>query len=783
MSQADELLETLSVDYTDEPYIYVNDDRTIVVPDELKHIAVEHDHNIETVIIDCSRYWDGHDFSKMTPYVNYMRPDGYKDSYRAKNLRVSDEDDTRILFDWTISANVTQIKGNLSFLIYIEDPDANPCWHSRLNQQMIIDEGLTCKQQIELVPDSIEEVLARTTASYIAEAKAEIEGKTALSLASIPEDYTVINNMAEEALREKAAAIKMEVEGEAITVNDSADNALLGLKVFGKTTQITTTGKNLFDVTAALANQKRATTAVSDYTAYGNGVRVTTNSYDNGRAYMYLTLNPGVYNISANVSVSGNWNFSVKNYNSDLELINDTRTTAGAISYSFTLDASALIGFCFMSVVSGGPATTATNIQLEIGSTATDYEPYSSGVASPSPQWPQTLNSVDSPEVDVCGRNLFGWNGEYISRHSEHAITAVVDNGVITLSGSSMVGYGTLEVALPLGVFKKGLTYRISRVAKNFHAGFWFYDKNNVNIGSLTTENSLAYTVPEHADHMSLFYAGVTPETEVNLTEKFMLNLGSEACPWEPYCGKQSINAVHTLPGIPVTFGGNYTDSDGQQWICDEIDFERGVYVQRVFNVELTGSEYINQSAPKWQKEGMYSAYAAPATSSSQYGFDIPDAMPWCYSTHARPNSWEWTHNDYLDNVGVRKNIIHLSLNNAATGIADTDTDAVKMSKFKAYLTAQYDAGNPVTVWYPLATPIETPLTDAELANFKMVRSNYPSTTVLNDSGAHMVIKYAGDTKNYVDNNSLTNGTLVDTATGKAYRLVVTNGQLTLVAV
>ena len=35
------------------------------------------------------------------------------------------------------------------------------------------------------------------------------------------------------------------------------------------------------------------------------------------------------------------------------------------------------------------------------------------------------------------------------------------------------------------------------------------------------------------------------------------------------------------LRGIPVDSGGNYTDADGQQWVCDEIDFERGKYVQR----------------------------------------------------------------------------------------------------------------------------------------------------------------------------------------------------------
>ena len=34
--------------------------------------------------------------------------------------------------------------------------------------------------------------------------------------------------------------------------------------------------------------------------------------------------------------------------------------------------------------------------------------------------------------------------------------------------------------------------------------------------------------------------------------------------------------------GIPVTSGGNYTDPGGQRWVCDEVDLERGVKVQRV---------------------------------------------------------------------------------------------------------------------------------------------------------------------------------------------------------
>lgn len=172
MSQAEELLNSLSggnaVTYIvgDEPHIVVNSDRTIVVPDELKHIAVQFDHNIETVTFDCPRYWDKHDFSEMHAYINYMRPDGYKDQYRVENLRVDETDDTIIHFEWTISKNVTQLKGNISFLICIKaintEGEEEPHWNSRLNQELIIDEGMECTEQIiDSNPDTIEYLLTR----------------------------------------------------------------------------------------------------------------------------------------------------------------------------------------------------------------------------------------------------------------------------------------------------------------------------------------------------------------------------------------------------------------------------------------------------------------------------------------------------------------------------------------------------------------------------------------------------------------------------------------------
>lgn len=58
-----------------------------------------------------------------------------------------------------------------------------------------------------------------------------------------------------------------------------------------------------------------------------------------------------------------------------------------------------------------------------------------------------------------------------------------------------------------------------------------------------------------------------------------------------------TLQTPNALPGIPVASSGNYTDESGQQWVCDEVDLARGVYVQRVAKFKLT-------SSMNWTKAG-----------------------------------------------------------------------------------------------------------------------------------------------------------------------------------
>lgn len=183
MSQADELLATASESTAElgeavvgnmvvgfgtlpaepEGNIVIGADRIITVPERLKRIAVQFDHNIETVTFDCPRYWDSLDMSLMRVYINYRRSDRVVGSYRAANVKVDEENNTLMHFDWTISRNVTTAKGPISFLVCIkkadEDGNEENHWNSELCLDMYVSEGLESGEPIiEMYPDVIQQI-------------------------------------------------------------------------------------------------------------------------------------------------------------------------------------------------------------------------------------------------------------------------------------------------------------------------------------------------------------------------------------------------------------------------------------------------------------------------------------------------------------------------------------------------------------------------------------------------------------------------------------------------
>lgn len=175
MSQAKDLLNALSADETTtdnvipEARIVIGDDRVIRVPNSLKRIAVQYDHNIETVTFECPRYWDGYDMSTMAIYINYMRSDGYPDSYPVAGVSVDESD--RMYFDWTISRNVSEVAGTLSILVCVKNVDDEGIelnhWNSELNSELYVSKGMESDvhKAENTYPDIIAQILMDVSAN------------------------------------------------------------------------------------------------------------------------------------------------------------------------------------------------------------------------------------------------------------------------------------------------------------------------------------------------------------------------------------------------------------------------------------------------------------------------------------------------------------------------------------------------------------------------------------------------------------------------------------------
>ncbi len=166
-SLPDNQVATYGIDSTTEPHIVINADKTVTVPEVLKRIIVQYEHNIETFTFDCPRYWDGHDLSEMRIRIVFKRADGHSEPHPVENLRIDDIDDHMIHFEWTISENVTLVSGSVLFTVCAKivnvEGEREREWHTIPNRDLVVNEGMDCSGEeiVEQNPDIIDSILER----------------------------------------------------------------------------------------------------------------------------------------------------------------------------------------------------------------------------------------------------------------------------------------------------------------------------------------------------------------------------------------------------------------------------------------------------------------------------------------------------------------------------------------------------------------------------------------------------------------------------------------------
>ena len=315
---------------------------------------------------------------------------------------------------------------------------------------------------------------------------------------------------------------------------------------------------------------------------------------------------------------------------------------------------------------------------------------------TPTPDAPVPIVSAGdsgSVAVKVTGKNLF-----YEQEFQEYFINSVANT----------VGLATGNVSCVLQVVT-GAKYYVTRSKIGAKFRVAVVDKLPT-LGNPVTPSSGINADSKRQIEISATskYMVIQCEDEAAFSE-LMVSLDSSTA-YSPY--REQLLTLPTpngLPGIPVTSGGNYTDENGQQWICDEVDLERGVKVQRVNAVDL--STCVITGTTK---------LAATKRLAIRLPLNGRD-----YKTEALCNKLQFL-------VSFTKDTLHFYVD-------------VSSAQVFIPIGAKNPEEGEYILFYALATPIETPLTPAEIAAYKALTAYAPDTVVQASDGAGIKLDYQRD--------------------------------------
>ena len=366
----------------------------------------------------------------------------------------------------------------------------------------------------------------------------------------------------------------------------------------------------------------------------------------------------------------------------------------------------------------------------------------------PTPDAPVDIVSVGdggSVSVQVCGKNLFDY--KKLSNEVSNGVTFTNNNdGSFTVSGNK-TNSAALSVAAYKYSHKESLqiisspgTYTISGVPKDYGKGLYFYVNfyygKITKYGFLSTSGNRTNTVTEDMFtedfHIDIgFYSAPNYECN-NGTFYPQLEKGSTATDFEPYKGNiASITSALPLCGIPVSEGGNYTDGNGQQWVCDELIYNAdgsGKIIKRLGSFTIDGTEKFKTYDSTGTKEiaiisEKYNEIKQPKSTRS-----VPIIISDILSSDTAVNVW----------VMAKDNIIGVDYET----VENKDSLRIYSTYFSsADVAKSFFTDNPKNIIAELAEPQEIELTAAEMAALRELQTYSGVTNITNDSGADMDVK------------------------------------------
>ena len=487
--------------------------------------------------------------------------------------------------------------------------------------------------------------------------------------------------------------------GSEMTLNNTIQAKIKSVQMDGDTYQQTYSGKNLLEGTPW-----RTVVTSSGYPSY-IGTGITINSSDNNNidftsTEIYRGVETNYIQIANGTTITISFTGTLPNrlyvtqYDSNktrVSTLNPSVTTVGTVTVTTTQDGYVTVAFA--NSTSGSFAIS--NVQMEVGSYATSYEPYTGGIPAPSPSYHIPISVVTGAQtVTITGKNLINIPN---FTSSQQGITAKCSNQTIELTGTAGNTY------YPDFRFYKDGTY-----------GTRAY-RSTVN--QIDTSKGF-FTEPNSEYKLSIFIEGNTPYAIVEGFEtKVTNNLG--------LVGNQviTINDSERLNFVSISISQNVTAD-----VKVRIQIEKGStatayepYQVQSYTIDLGATElckisdyqdYIYNSGDDWyvHKE------------VDKYVFDGDESWS---TTPYGTNSWILGNVIYFNFVSNKIQI----MSNIATGIAHADRNTTtpnvmysgqnNVFNFRntsfTTLSALQTATKDSYVYYAIASPTDTKITDATL--------------------------------------------------------------------
>lgn len=495
------------------------------------------------------------------------------------------------------------------------------------------------------------------------------------------------------------------------SVSDSYNTELMNLKFYGKSTQESTTGAQLWQNPEPRTLSGVTLTLEDDGWCVLNGTCTQNNNIE----LLGNTLEAGEYTLS--VETEGNFQTGstvVAQVYSIAQLMGLT-CTGNAQSNTKTIEQAN--DYRFRIFISNGFTynNSRVRVMLNKGSEALPYEPYTGGQPSPSPEYQQDVTAIEQVSGSIVGKNLFDVS------NIETIGTALINNndGSITVTasaGDSAINSRKTLDELTNGLLKVGNTYTLSFIStgstKSIYLKTSSFGWNSGRLHVITQED---------LDSILYFYAsGVSTTATIS---EIQIELGSTATDYEPYT-EQPFS--FTLPQ-PL-----YSTQDGS--IADVVNAQSGQY-----EYNMSGAVVLDGSPDEvWGNYSVKNGFVL-AQSGMTKGLYLKG---WCNKFITQSSSSATT--------GVifgleTQDIYFVNVNDIATTVDEW---------------RQWFSENPITVVYPVATPTTQPIPQETLDILRKLRSNKGVTNVI--SNVPISFDYEQDVNIVIQNiwNAINNNTL-----------------------